>query len=747
MKQNIFILIIITQLLTMKCFAQDITLNKIVEYPTSGFYIEKDNLCVQDQYLFAASSYGLEIYQIEEDEPAQLISRLPLRDDIRVVSVKENYAYVQAVSHFEDHTNLYQVDISDVNNPYVVDSVYTEDEDGWGQGDIYNDYIIFRNYTTGGNTYYSIYRIPEFEFVQNYYCDNLFRQLNDSLALYRYNGNIFTLYDFSDLENITEIGQVDLTAGGIPIDEIQAVNDTILVCLDFDGIAFWNYSDNRNWQYLSTIYSPANENWSGKIYAVDDFIFVSYSAYNPGMKCINISDFNNPYVVDSILLSPYWMYMTGTPVVGVSNSVFLGTYQKIHQFIFDNGYFEEQYDIIENYLKHGGVLYDNYLYVSFAYGIKIYDISSFPDITLLDTLYIDHQLSALQLINNLLVFIDYNAYSIEILDITDPLLPNVRNEIPISGSGTVLLADSSDVIYYKRNDNNKLYKYSIPEPNDYTLNFQQNLYYNGNGFIYNDHFYYLASENTNGPDLQIYGGLVENDPELISTITDFAEGYADYPNSFIQNKGNIFYLGSWENSRDSVRFYEIGNPTEINYRFSSHHRCDKSFLIDGNYLFASGRFSHIYAYDLSTAYGLVEPVIDCSDYGLSQYCLIHENNNKKYLYHFQSTAFSIYEIEGYGTDPEPEVPEQYFTSCPNPFSTSTTISLSPTRNYLEISQINIYNIKGQLIRELKIQNLKLKINEAVWDGKDESGKEVSSGVYLYKINNTDEHIGKVVKIR
>ena len=142
MKQNIFILIIITQLLTMKCFAQDITLNKIVEYPTSGFYIEKDNLCVQDQYLFAASSYGLEIYQIEEDEPAQLISRLPLRDDIRVVSVKENYAYVQAVSHFEDHTNLYQVDISDVNNPYVVDSVYTEDEDGWGQGDIYNDYII-----------------------------------------------------------------------------------------------------------------------------------------------------------------------------------------------------------------------------------------------------------------------------------------------------------------------------------------------------------------------------------------------------------------------------------------------------------------------------------------------------------------------------------------------------------------------------------------------------------------------------
>jgi hypothetical protein len=713
MKKGILSIVFI--LFSSFCFAQNFILNKIVEYPTSGVYLETDNICVHANHLFAASSYGLEIYEVEEDEQAQLIGRLPLRDDARTIAIKDNFVYIQAISYFEDHTTIYQIDISDISNPYIEDSVYTEDEDGFGLVEIYNDFIIFRNYNDGGNTYYSIYRIPEFEFVQNYYCSNHFIQLNDSLAFYRYNGNIFTIYDLSNPENIVELGQVDLNDSNIYVSGIQAVNDSVLACLGEEGIAFWKYYGGRSWEYLSTIYSPANENWSDRLYSINELIFISYGSTNPGMKCIKISDLYNPYIIDSVILNGYRIFMTGTPIVGTSNSVFLGTYQKLHQFVYDNGYFEEQHHIYNDALQHGGIISGDYLYVSFMNGLKIYDISSLPELTILDSLYMNSQLSALQKQDDLLFFIDYSSCSIVVLDLTNPPSPAVRNEIPISGSGNILLTDSSDVLYYKRNDNNKLYKYSIPEPNDYTLNFQYNLYYNGNGFIYNDHFYYLASENTNGPDLQIYAGIEENNPDLIYTITDFAEGYADYPNSFIQNNENIFYLGSWEDSRDSVRFYEIGEPTEITYRFSSHHRCDKSFLIDGNYLFASGRFSHIYAYDLSTAYGLVEPLIDYSDYGLSQYCIIHESNGQKYLYHFQSTAFSIYEIEGYGTDPEPEMPEPYFTSSPNPFTSSTTLQFNKTTRLLSArpwqAEIKIYNAKGQLVRELKIQNLKLKINE------------------------------------
>jgi len=112
-----------------------------------------------------------------------------------------------------------------------------------------------------------------------------------------------------------------------------------------------------------------------------------------------------------------------------------------------------------------------------------------------------------------------------------------------------------------------------------------------------------------------------------------------------------------------------------------------------------------------------------------------------------SPATNIIEVTTDSISIDIEIPIEIIASAyPNPFTNSTTISFNATTDYHELAQIRIYNIKGQLVRELKIQNLKLKINEAVWDGHDENGNEVSSGVYFYKLNSNDEHIGKVVKL-
>jgi len=255
-------------------------------------------------------------------------------------------------------------------------------------------------------------------------------------------------------------------------------------------------------------------------------------------------------------------------------------------------------------------------------------------------------------------------------------------------------------------------------------------------------------ENSEGSDLLIYGGLDENDPELNATIEDIGGGVEWLR---MKNYDNIFYLSDWDEWEGHTSFYEIGEPLEITYKFSTPHMCEGDFFIDGNYLYVGGRFSHIYIFDLETASGAVEPIGDYQDYGCNLYCNEYESNNQKYLYHFQTTAFSIYEIDGYGIDPEPEVPEQYFTPYPNPFSTSTTISFHEnTRLFSDAprqAEIRIYNIKGQLIRELKIENLKLKMNEVVWDGRDENGIKVGAGVYFYKLTGIDEHIGKVVKLK
>ena len=449
-------------------------------------------------------------------------------------------------------------------------------------------------------------------------------------------------------------------------------------------------------------------------------------------------------MVDGIEFSEFIFFHTALDVAGVENSVFTGEDSFINQVICNDGYFGEHYIINEYYGQMGGVVYNEYLFVNFLDGLKIYDISSLPDVVPKDTLFTDHVLYSMQRIENFLFLLDYTDYKILVLDVTEPLSPTIRNEIYIPFSGTILLADSPYVIYYLRRDNNKLYKYSIPEPNDYTLNFQFNLNTSGKGFIYNDYLYYMI-DNSEGSDLLIYGGLDENDPELIATIEDIGGGI-DWLR--MKNYDNIFYLSTWDDWEGITMFYEIGEPTEITYKFSTPHRCDGEFFIDGDCLFTGGKFSHIYIFDLETSSGLVEPIADYQDYGSNLYCKKYESNEQKYLYHFQSTAFSIYEIQGYGVDDEPEAENEPIICRPNPFSTSTTIHFNLTTESTENTEIKIYNVKGQLIKTItSFPNPSLGMIEAVWDGRDVTGKEVSTGVYLYKMGDEDGFVGKVVKLR
>jgi len=73
---------------------------------------------------------------------------------------------------------------------------------------------------------------------------------------------------------------------------------------------------------------------------------------------------------------------------------------------------------------------------------------------------------------------------------------------------------------------------------------------------------------------------------------------------------------------------------------------------------------------------------------------------------------------------------------PNPFQDTTQIKYTYKllTDMNGTTQIKIFNAKGLLIREEKIENIKGKINEVVWDGKDENGNSVSAGVYFYYQN-------------
>jgi len=94
----------------------------------------------------------------------------------------------------------------------------------------------------------------------------------------------------------------------------------------------------------------------------------------------------------------------------------------------------------------------------------------------------------------------------------------------------------------------------------------------------------------------------------------------------------------------------------------------------------------------------------------------------------------IYTV-GVENDNTTSIPQQIKINgnYPNPFNPSTTISF--TLPEPGMTKAVIYNIMGQEVRYLINYNMTAGNHKVVWNGKDDSGKSVSSGVYIVRIES------------
>ncbi|MFC1552610.1 FlgD immunoglobulin-like domain containing protein [Candidatus Latescibacterota bacterium] len=79
-------------------------------------------------------------------------------------------------------------------------------------------------------------------------------------------------------------------------------------------------------------------------------------------------------------------------------------------------------------------------------------------------------------------------------------------------------------------------------------------------------------------------------------------------------------------------------------------------------------------------------------------------------------------------------------NAPNPFNPTTTITYAIPAGKYENVNLKIYDIRGTLIRTLVDEAGTPGVHSVVWDGVDNSGNAVSSGVYIYRL-----HAGKYIK--
>jgi len=77
---------------------------------------------------------------------------------------------------------------------------------------------------------------------------------------------------------------------------------------------------------------------------------------------------------------------------------------------------------------------------------------------------------------------------------------------------------------------------------------------------------------------------------------------------------------------------------------------------------------------------------------------------------------------------------------PNPFNPATTISFTISSESHRKTELVIYNLKGQKVKQLKNDQLATGQYSVVWNGTDENGQNVSSGLYFVKLILEDHQL-------
>lgn len=89
------------------------------------------------------------------------------------------------------------------------------------------------------------------------------------------------------------------------------------------------------------------------------------------------------------------------------------------------------------------------------------------------------------------------------------------------------------------------------------------------------------------------------------------------------------------------------------------------------------------------------------------------------------------------------IPDEYalYTAYPNPFNPITNIKIDiPENSHVKLT---VFDLSGRVVAELMNKNITAGTHQTIWNGKDNKGRQVSSGVYLYTITAKSNETGNI----
>jgi hypothetical protein len=187
--------------------------------------------------------------------------------------------------------------------------------------------------------------------------------------------------------------------------------------------------------------------------------------------------------------------------------------------------------------------------------------------------------------------------------------------------------------------------------------------------------------------------------------------------------GSRVVLFQW----DQLTVYDCSDPTHPEYVTSQALSMPVvRALVEGDRLFAIGS-------EGVAVFRLTDAAPELLDLGRHGGFMLALDDNL--LATSDGASVHIYDVSGIGDNgPEPEVLLPMLThsrNYPNPFNTSTNIAYN-----LDASsrvRIVVYNVLGHEVRRLLDQTKAAGDHRVEWDGSNDAGQPVASGIYFYRI--------------
>ncbi|MFO7896095.1 MAG: FlgD immunoglobulin-like domain containing protein [Candidatus Cloacimonadales bacterium] len=737
------IFIIIFQLTGIICFAQNLDFEKVSDVYTSDYFQDIERY---GDKLIASGHRALHLYEVDDEGALNELDELPLwgilfndyQYEGNIVLIGNN-VFIKANSYTVVRENiLYKVTIEN-NQLNLAGAIH------FGQNEVIWDILGADNYLFVTKNYndqvVQIYDNFSFELIAEYNLSESFVNHGiskiDENHLYTIdseNDKFINIYDVSNIYDIHQVATIDLSQyyPNSDIGRLKNYNEDIVFLCSPDSYKVFDISDITNWIRMGEIEFPTQNALKDFGIVDQNTIIVPFENFHTGLY--DISDISNPILLD---------YTYVNRLSNTAQCVTLGDmfYQAdlgygIHQLKIDeasiseigrNSFFQSaRY----SYIHNDKIAIRTY----FNQGMHIYDMSDLENIYHETTLFSGYNQRGTSFENDLIATslllssTDFNVDIYNIADLDNPLLIN-----RIENTKAEDLSLEYPYLYsWELGNNPRFIKYDISQPFETEIVYELELT-NGviPGFIrMEDYIYYRHTDDSIG----IIEGIEGDNPSLIETI-EINPQAGFYP------VNNNFMLILPFYSQGEIELYDLSNPVSPEQILSLSNATGNNRVgVYDNLLFIGA--TRIKIYDLANEID-ENNLLDSEDICFtSSIRTFFEREDENFVLLHGRDGVSLYRFDYDNMALDEELNLEYncsLSNYPNPFrpAAAGSRSASTTINYAlpqaGQAEIIIYNLKGQKIKTLLSEQQLAGEHSVTWNGRNDRGQAVASGVYLYQL--------------